>query len=439
MQTTPTCMLQKNIFGDVKQLENYLNRIIYSFIAKGNPVNLPANSETFVNQGYAGNVNIYPIIRKIVQPAIGVKWKVKDYETDEEVEDTDLNLLLKNPNPRQSFNEFIDELITWRLVTGNNYIYWIAPLNGINKGKPAELWALPSDKTEIIAGDMWTPVQEYRLLVGNTTIKIPPNNVIHGRTTNLKYESSGQQLYGMSPLECALKVMTATNYAYEGLSKQFENGGPDVIVTGTDKESDEYTEEQKQSVWSSFTKRFSGSKNKGKWLIKKRPVEVHEIGKSPVDLNILEFMKLTKADYCNIYNVPLVLMNDNSAATYNNMAEAVKMLWNNAVIPELEYLKDSLNKVAEQYNKAANTTLAFDFILDDIPELQTDKGVQAQSLSTAWWLTPNQRLVAMGFDPDPNPLMDMRFVPMGLIPLDELMTAPTPDEVAKFYNGKNRY
>lgn len=433
-------MLQKNIFGDAKQLENYLNRIIYSFIAKGNPVNLPANSETFVNQGYAGNVNIYPIIRKIVQPAIGVKWKVKDYTTDEEVEDTDLNLLLKNPNPRQSFNEFIDELITWRLVTGNRYIYWIAPLNGPNRGKPAELWCLPADQTEILAGDMWKPVSGYRIKFGQSLKEIPAEFVIHGRTTNLKYDASGQQLYGMSPLECALKVMTATNYAYEGLSKQFENGGPDVIVTGTDKEADEYTDDQKQSVWSSFTKRFSGGKNKGKWLIKKRPVEVHEIGKSPVDLNILEFVKLSLRDYCNIYNVPSALMNDNEYATQSaNSREYIRQLWNNAVIPELEYLKDDLNKVAAQYNKAAGTTLKFDYCLDDIPELQADIATQAAALAQAWWLTPDERREAMGFEETELPEMQLYYMPMGLIPTSEMTTPPSDEEVSKFYNGKNQY
>ena len=97
-------MINKNIFNPDKQLENQLNQIIYAYLAKGSNVTIPANAETFVKQGYAGNVNIYPIIRKIVQPAIGVKWSIVDDE-GEPVEGSDLEKFLKKPNPRHSIPE----------------------------------------------------------------------------------------------------------------------------------------------------------------------------------------------------------------------------------------------------------------------------------------------------------------------------------------------
>ena len=128
-------MINKNIFDpdNKTQLENQLDKIIYAYLAKGIPVTLPANAETFVKEGYAGNVNIYPIIRKIVQPAIGVKWSIVD-EDGEPVENSDLAKFLKKPNPRQSFNEFVDEMICWRLTTGNSYIYHIDIETGENAG-----------------------------------------------------------------------------------------------------------------------------------------------------------------------------------------------------------------------------------------------------------------------------------------------------------------
>ena len=434
-------MLQKNIFDGSKQLENLANKILFNFISKGNPIALSSDSETFVNEGYAGNVNIYPIIRKIVNATVGVKWVVKDRSTNEEVADTDLMRLLLNPNESQSQQSFLDELIVWRLITGNRYIHWLAPLNGVNANKPAELHILPASKVEIIAGTWMNPMLGYRLLVGDTMKQIEAVKVIHGKTVNLKYDSTGTQLYGMSPLEPALKEMTASKYAYEGLSKQFENGGPDVIITNTEglvKGQPEYTEEQKQTLWSTFKSKFGGSKNKGRWLIKNLPVEVHEIGKSPIDLNTLDFLKLTLRDFCNIYNVPSVLMNDPASSTYNNMKEAVKSLWNNAVIPELEYLKEDLNKIAVIYNKIDGTELFYDYDLSNIPELQEDNSVMSQSLSTAWWLTPNQRLAIMGQEQVDNPVMNQIFVPMGLIPMSEFMNPPESNiDTANKYLNRN--
>jgi HK97 family phage portal protein len=432
-------MVQKNIFGK-PDLENLVNKIIFNYISKGSPFALTDSPETYITNGYAGNVNIYPIIRKIVNATVGVKWILKDQTTGEPAADQTLMNLIQRPNNYQSQQALFDELVTWRLVTGNRYIYWIAPTAGANRGKPVELHIMPASQTEIIQGTWLDPVGGYRILIGDTWKVLPAEQVIHGKTVNLKYDTSGSQLYGMSPLQSALNEMTASKYAYEGLSKQYENGGPDVIITNTEgmvKGQPEYTEEQKQSLWAAFKSKFGGSKNKGKWLIKNLPVEVHEIGKSPVDLNTLDFLKLTLRDFCNIYGVPSILMNDPASATYNNMKEAVKALWNSAVIPELEYLKEDLNRIAAVYNKAAMTSCVFDYDLSDIPELQDDKSVQATGLSAAHWMTQNERRQAMGLEPIEG--LDELLIPMGLIPMSEMMqpTDQTDIDTANKYLDRN--
>lgn len=421
-------MQRKDIFNSPKAMENLANQILYTFISKGTPYALPDNIQTFVNEGYAGNVNIYPIIRKIVNPAIGVKWELKDRATDEEAADQTLMKLLQYPNNHQSKYEFLDEALCWRLVTGNRYIYVLAPETGVNKGKPAELHLLPASQVEIIQGDWLEPVKAYHLTIGDTYKEIPASQVIHGRTTNLKYDMAGSQLYGMAPLEAALKVMAATNAGYDRMSQQFENGGPDVIITGTKETTSgvEWTQEQFDNVWQRFIQKFR-KKSKERFMLKNLPVEVHEIGKSVVDLNVLEYIKLSLRDYCNIYGVPSALMNDNQYATQSaNAREYQRQLWNNAIIPELEMMKEDLNKVAMMYNRAAGTDLYYDFCIDDIPELQADTTTQAAGLSQAWWMTVNERREAMGLE-ELEMDGDVLFAPMGLVPLMDL-TEPLPEQ-----------
>lgn len=426
-------MINKNIFDpdNKTQLENELNKIIYAYVARGQYLLLPSNSETFVKEGYAGNVNVYSIIRRIVQPAIGVKWGIVD-ENGEEVEGSELERFLKTPNPNQSFNEFIDEQITGRLTTGNSYIYVISIETGSNKGKPAELWSLPPQNTEIVSGGTFQPIKEYHLTIGATTQTIPAESVIHSKYVNLKYGTFGEQLYGMSPIEAALKVMTATNSGYDTMSKQFENGGPDIIITGTkDTATQEWNEEQFQTVWQRFKDKFRrGSKER--YMLKNLPVEVHEIGKSLVDMNVLEFMKLSLRDYCNIYGVPSALMNDNQYATQSaNNREFMRQLWNNAVIPELERTKDALNKIAQKYNQATGKIELFDYDLSDIPELQADIATMSGALNSAWWLTPNQRLAAMNLPESENPLMNDVYMPMGMVSISDMGMEDESDEALK--------
>ena len=410
-------MQRKDIFNSPKQLENLANQILYQFVSKGSPFALPPNMETFVNDGYSGNVNIYSIIRKIVNPIIGVKWELEDRKTDEEATDQTMMQLLRYPNAYQSMNEFMDEALVWRLTTGNRYIYVLSPETGINKGKPAEIHLLPASQVEIIQGDWLQPVKAYHLLLGDVYKTIPADQVIHGKTTNIIYDLNGSQLYGLSPLQAALKVMTATNAGYDRMSQQFENGGPDVIITGTkETATQEWTQEQFDTVWQRFISKFR-KKSKERFMLKNLPVEVHEIGKSVVDLNVLEYIKLSLRDYCNIYGVPSALLNDNEYATQSaNAREYQRQLWNNAIIPELEMLKEDLNKVCAKYNKATNQDLYFDYCLDDIPELQTDKTTQAQGLSQAWWMTVNERREAMGLEPIPID-GDTVMAPMGIAPL----------------------
>lgn len=432
-------MMQKDIFGGTKPLENRFNQILYAYIAKGMPYILPADFDTFVNKGYAGNINIYPIIRKIVDPVIGVEWELKDRKTKEEAIDQTMMQLLRNPNSHQGMNEFIDEAMVWRLVTGNRYIYWIAPNTGPNNGKPAELHLLPASQTEIIQGDWLNPVSGYRMLIGDVWKILGKDEVIHGKKTNIKYDMQGGQLYGMSPLEAALKVMSATNTGYDRLVMNFENGGPDVIITNTEAGSNgvEYSKEQAAGIWETFVRRFRG-KSKERFMIKNKPVEVHEIGKSPVDLNIMEYMKLSLRDYCNVYNVPSVLLNDNSNSTYNNVKEATKALWNNAVIPELEYLKEDFNKLADVYNRITGQDLYFDYCLDDIPELQEDKSLLANSLAQTWWLSPDEKREQMDKDPIGTPEMQAIYAPMGIMPIAEVLTPiDFEDQTAKYYEQQN--
>ena len=44
-----------------------------------------------------------------------------------EIEDTELHELLNRPNPAQSYNSWIQEVVAFGKLTGNRYIYGISP------------------------------------------------------------------------------------------------------------------------------------------------------------------------------------------------------------------------------------------------------------------------------------------------------------------------
>ena len=159
-------------FGNQQTNEQY-NRFIYNVLGNNKITNSQYNDD-FIDKGYKYNPTIYSLIQLISKSAITVPFKiyqkldesaVKEYKgllsnglneesvfksklmrkhIFEEVEHSALGKLLERPNPAQSFSVFLQELISFGKLTGNRFVYGIAPENGENKGIYSQLYNLPA-------------------------------------------------------------------------------------------------------------------------------------------------------------------------------------------------------------------------------------------------------------------------------------------------------
>ena len=121
---------------------------------------------------------------------------------------------------------------------------------------------------------------------------------------------------------------------------------------------------------------------------------------------------------CNLYGIQSQLLNDPGNKTYSNQRDAMRGLFFNAAIPELEDLRDELNRwFVPGYAK--NEKLFFDFDLDGVPELQDDINQLVTSMTQAWWLTPNEKRINMNYDMSEEGGMDQIWIPTGLMPINE--------------------
>lgn len=111
------------------------------------------------------------------------------------------------------------------------------------------------------------------------------------------------------------------------------------------------------------------------------------------------------------------------------MKEAKKALYQNAVIPELVKLRDELNRwLVPMYGD--NLYLDFDFT--SIPELQEENDKVVQQLSSAWWITPNEKRAVMNYGKDEDtPAMDDYYIPSNLLPVsNQDIEIPEPAPMA---------
>ena len=417
------------------------NKAIYNYLGDTLVWN-PENDDTYIDKGYRYNATIYSIINLITKSATNIPFQVYEVQKSNdlkrykaltsgefnsntvlqakmlqkkalvELEDTELHQLLDRPNPAQGYNAWIQEIIAFGKLTGNRYIYGIGPETGAGVGKFKELYVLPSQKVEINSGGIMEPVKEYTLSY-NGTYRIAADEICHIKDTNLYYDGTGSHLYGMSPLKAGLRVMDANNQALTTGVKYLQNQTARGILMS---EEGDLNEVQAKQLKDKFRQQYQGSDNAGDVIITPKKLSWVNFGLNASDLSLIEQYNGTIKDLCNIYNVPVQLLNNTESTTYNNMKEAKKALYQNAVIPELNKIRDELNRwLAPQYGDK----IYIDFDYSAIPELQEEMDKVVGQMSQAWWITPNEKRAAMSYGLDEeNDKLNYYYVPANLMPID---------------------
>ena len=417
------------------------NKLVYRYIGN-NLISSTENDDTYINKGYRFNSTVYSIVNLISKTAGNIPFQIYEVKNENElkryksitsgtitttglvnsniiqkralvnVEDTDLHELLNRPNPAQSFNSWIQEVIAFGALTGNRYIYGIAPDTGQNSGKYKELYVLPSQVVEIHSGGLMKPVKEYTLEY-NGTYRIPAEYICHIKNFNPYYDGSGSHLYGMSPLKAGLRSMDANNEALTTGVKYLQNQTARGMLIS---DEGDITESQARQLKDKFRNTYQGSNNAGDLIITPKKLSWVNFGLNASDLSLIEQYNASIKDLCNVYNVPVQLLNNTDSTTYNNMKEAKKALYQNAIIPELIRIREELNRwLTPQYGEK----LYIDFDFQSIPELQEETEKVVDQMAKSWWLTPNEKRIAMNYGVDEgNQRMNEYYVPANLIPME---------------------
>jgi HK97 family phage portal protein len=349
-----------------------------------------------------------------------------------EIEDHELSQLFLTPNILQAWAEFIEQVVGFKLITGNSYVHCIGPTGGVNAGVIKELWPLPSQIVTIVAGDQMQPIKQYEMRGDRTTI-IPVEEVIHLKYWTPNY-ISGSFLYGVSPIQAGRRVITKSNSSYDASVASFQNMGANGMISAADtsKDAAPFTEEQAEMIEKRLSRK-TGPRNAGKPLITSANLKWQQMGMSPVDLNIIESDKMDLRTICNLYHVPSELFNDAGNKTYSNTKEAGSAVYTNAVIPALTQFRDAFNQFIY---KRYEGKIFVDFDTSMISELQDDISALITAMQGAWYLTPNEKrdMISFGVDEN-NPMMDEYFIPAGLIPMSGDMLSITDDVLDDELNG----
>lgn len=447
----------KQIFKPSQGQINLFDKLI-SWSADNTSYYKADSDERYISEGYQKNEAIYSIINMITRNATMIPFKVyevkdkqlaKDYtaltsgystkgslfkasvikgRSFSEVNQSDILTLLQNPNPAESWSSFISNYIGFGKLTGNRYIYGVRD----GSGKVREMFVLPSQHVEIINGGQFNPVKGYSVqFEKQNTVDFKPDEILHVKDFNPSYDFSGSHLYGQSPLKAGWRMLENNNQAVETTKKQLQNQSARGILVA--KEMDGLNKGQAKQLNMLLKRKMKEAD--GSIATSNVPMEWINFGLSPADMELISQYDVTLKGLCNVYGVPVVLMNNTESSSYNNIKEAKSFLFQNAINPDMVRLRDELNRwLVPQYGE--NLFIDFDFTV--IPELQEEVSEMVNQLDKAWYLKGNEKRVALYYPEDlGNELMNEYMVPVNLMPIRnmDLQNQRALDEAARINLG----
>lgn len=414
--------------------------------------------QTYIDDGYLSNEQVYSIIRWIIQKSVKVPfylYEVKDekslkqYKSLLNAEGTTVQSMvtaniirqkalvevegdthpiqqwLQRPNPHQSWDEFLEYCYGFKPISGERFLYRV---DGLPSKAPSVYPLNPADVVVEQGQDLY---EIKRFLYGNERKELDKDKVAYSRYFNPSRLGGVEYARGLSPLRALLGVIQESNEGKKQSIKQMQNSGPVGAIYGN---SDEATYVMPADLAQKLEDKVSKA-----WVTgQKRPIVTSSkigfvrFGLSPVELGVLDSRKFTFRQLCDGYGLPVEIFNMGEGTTFNNKNEAKRSAIIDAVLPGVLSLRNDFNEILAPYlNPGSGKKYYIDCDPSDLPELQEDMEKMANVYKEIFGmaaLTPNQVKAAFKWGTDDRPemdsLMNYPMIPNGFTPWKLLESDP---------------
>jgi HK97 family phage portal protein len=329
----------------LSSIGNIFKKRDYSFfrnIGTLEPVFFGTDSNSLLENSYEKNIDVYSIIRKIVDTTKSVDWIVEDESGI--MQDTSIHQLLYSPNVVKGYtwDDIHEMLLIYLLTTGNSYLVGNTQFN---TNLIEEVDVLPSDKVCIkkINNNFFLPDFFYDFNFENKNYTFPKNAIAHTRYFNPSFCNIEESLMGLSPIQVASRAIQTSNDRWEADANLLQNRGAIGMIT--DKSNRPMLPEEAAKVQSDFDAQNSGVRNFGRIKVTNKDLHFIQMAMSSSDLQLIEKGIINLRALCNVFGIDSSLLNDVENKTFNNRREAEKSLYTNCVIPLSLKISDSLTNL----------------------------------------------------------------------------------------------
>lgn len=390
----------------------------------GNVQFTPRRTDALADEGYRRNIIVYRCVRLIAQNAAAVPWLLfrKGRTANTELASHEVLNLLTRPNPSQGGAQLFEALFSSFLIAGNSYLEGVGP--SLRK-VPRELWVMRPDRMSIMPGATGIP-KAFRLQVGGQHHDYPvdpttgASPILHSKSYNPL-----DDWYGMSPLEAAGFSVDQHNAAGKWnaalLMNEGRPSGALVYAPRDPAAPDTLTDKQRANIRAELEEVYTGPTNAGRPLILEGGLSWVEMSLSPADMSWSTGKSMSATEIALAYHVPPQLVGVEGSLTFANFEQARLSLYEDAVLPLLDFFRDELNRWLVP---VFGDGLQLDYDADSIPALSVRRERTWDKVATADFLTVNEKREAVGYEPVDSG--DVILVPATMIPLGEEPPEPEP-------------
>ena len=352
------------------------------------------NRGLYIQKGYEDNPVVKSITRRIAIHGGNIPWVIKSRSTGEIVKAPLLQALMDSPNTNMCWGDFMQDLITQYVLTGNGFASFERGTN-LNEGKPRGLFILPSEQTQIYLTNDLKAIQDYRVdTAASTDTAITASDVLHVKTPNPNYNNPEEYWYGQSPFKAARLSIQTYNKSMEAGYWFLDNKGMQKMIIN--RGEDELSPEGRDSLMQSIRGTGKGVENNGNSPFVDGDLDVIDLSVSAEEALVLEQRDQAAKEICMTINFPVKLL-DVDNATYQNGKEAKKALWESVIIPVLTEMKHGINRWLVPH---FGQDLMLDFDLSGVDALQEDKLLRFKAIKeSAGMITINEARIAAGIKP----------------------------------------
>ena len=250
--------------------------------------------------------------------------------------------LLARPSRDTSLTNFIIQLATFYLITGNTFMI----AKGNTKYAPTSLEVVSPIKVSPMLDGFQIQDEDMRLLRytddgGRYYSDAGLSELLHIKRIQ-PYGIDKTRKFGQSKLASTYYEIDLWEAGRIYNRALLHNGvRPSGILLTSDMMADEVYDKMRTALAS-----FSGPENSGKVMMLQNlgnEFKFEQMSLNSKDMEFIELSKDSKNSICNRLNVPLPLVNPD-ASTYNNVENAVYFLYDNAVFPLADILFDELSR-----------------------------------------------------------------------------------------------